>query len=137
MLHHISLGVTDLARAVTFYDTALAPLGYVRVWSDMRPGEDDQAVGYGVPGGDDKLALKQVSAAVPATGSLAPGAGYHFAFAAPSRAAIDAFYHAALSHGGIDNGPPGPRPHYGDHYYAAFVIDPDGNRIEAVMNSAM
>lgn len=137
MLHHISLGATDLARAVAFYDAALAPLGYVRVWADMRPGEDDQAVGYGLPGGGDKLALKQVSAEVLSAGSLAPGAGYHFAFAAPSRAAVDAFYAAALSHGGIDNGAPGLRPHYGDHYYAAFVIDPDGNRIEAVKTSAM
>lgn len=135
MLHHISLGVTDLARAVAFYDAVLAPLGYVRVWSDSRPGEEDQAVGYGLPGGGDKLALKQVSAEVLEAGSLAPGAGYHFAFTAPSRMAVDAFHKAALSQGGGDNGAPGLRPHYGDHYYAAFVTDPDGNRLEAVISA--
>jgi catechol 2,3-dioxygenase-like lactoylglutathione lyase family enzyme len=133
MLHHISLGVTDLARAAAFYDAALAPLGYVRVWSDIRPGEEDQAVGYGLTGGGDKLALKQVKAEVLKAGSLAPGAGYHFAFAAPSRLAVDAFHKAALAQGGGDNGAPGLRPDYGDHYYAAFVTDPDGNRLEAVI----
>lgn len=61
MLHHISLGVTDIARAAAFYDAALEPLGYVRVRSDLRPGEDGQAVGYGLPGGNDKLALKRVA----------------------------------------------------------------------------
>lgn len=130
MLHHISLGVADLERAIGFYDAVLAPLGFVRVWSDIRPGEEDQAVGYGLPGGGDKLALKQHDA------HQAPGPGYHFAFVAPGRDAIDAFHTAALAHGGTDNGAPGMRPDYGPHYYAAFVIDPDGNRLEAVVNSA-
>lgn len=127
MLHHLSLGVFDLERAATFYDAALAPLGVVRVWSDIRPGEPDQAVGYGPPDGGDKLALKQQGDA-----AHAPGPGFHIAFAAPSRAAIEAFHAAALAAGGTDNGPPGLRPHYGPTYYAAFVIDPDGHRIEAV-----
>jgi catechol 2,3-dioxygenase-like lactoylglutathione lyase family enzyme len=130
MLHHLSLGVRDLACAVTFYDAVLAPLGYVRVWSDLRPSEADQAVGYGPPDGGDKLALKQRDDA------HAPGSGFHLAFAAPSRFAIDAFHAAALAHGGRDNGAPGLRPDYGPHYYAAFVIDPDGNHLEAVLNSA-
>lgn len=130
MLHHISLGVADIARAVRFYDAALAPLGFVRVWSDIRPGEEDQAVGYGKPDSGDKLALKQHDA------HRAPGPGYHFAFTAPSRAAVDAFHAAALAHGGKDNGAPDLRPDYGAHYYAAFVIDPDGNRLEAVLNAA-
>lgn len=56
MLHHISLGVPDIARAAAFYDAALAPLGYVRVWEDLSPGSDGQAVGYGIAGGGDKLA---------------------------------------------------------------------------------
>lgn len=126
MLHHLSLGTRDIGRAATFYDAALAPLGYTRVWSDLRPGEAGQAVGYGPPDSGDKLAIKANDAA------RAPGPGFHIAFAAPSRAAIDAFHAAAIASGGIDNGPPGLRPHYGPTYYAAFVIDPDGHHIEAV-----
>lgn len=126
MLHHLSLGVSDVALAAAFYDRALAPLGYVRVWSDIRPGEQGQAVGYGQPGGDDKLALKQAGATV------APCPGFHVAFAAPSRAAVDAFHAAALDAGGTDNGMPGLREAYGQDYYAAFVVDPDGHHLEAV-----
>jgi catechol 2,3-dioxygenase-like lactoylglutathione lyase family enzyme len=123
------LGVTDLFKAARFYDAALKPLGYVRVWEDIRPGEHDQAVGYGLPGGGDKLALKQHSAANP------PGPGFHLALAATSRAGVEKFHAEAMAHGGIDNGRPGLRPHYGPHYFAAFVIDPDGHHIEAVINS--
>ncbi len=129
LLHHISLGVSDIERAAAFYDAALAPLGYVRVWEDLRPGETGQAVGYGHPGGGDKLALKQSGKRRP------PGAGFHLAFAAPDRDSIARFHAAALAQGGRDNGGPGLRAHYGPHYYAAFVIDPDGHRIEAVFNS--
>ncbi|MGE7468659.1 VOC family protein [Bosea sp. NPDC003192] len=132
MLHHLSLGVADIERATAFYDTALAPLGYVRVWSDLRPGESNQAVGYGIPGSGDALALKHRS-----DGARPPGPGFHVAFAAPSRAAVDEFYRVALQHGGRDNGAPGLRAHYGPHYYAAFVIDPDGHNIEAVFNTAV
>lgn len=127
MLHHLSLGVRDIARAAAFYDAALAPLGYACVWSDLRPGEADEAVGYGPPGGGDKLALKAHGDT-----ARAPGPGFHIAFAAPNRAAVDAFHAAALASGGTDNGKPDLRPHYGATYYAAFVIDPDGHRIEAV-----
>ena len=127
MLHHLSLGVCDILRAATFYDAALAPLGYARVWSDLRPGEPDQAVGYGPPGGGDKFCLKDHGAA-----AQAPGPGFHIAFAAPDRDAVDAFHRAALAAGGRDNGAPGLRAHYGPSYYAAFVIDPEGHRIEAV-----
>lgn len=129
MLHHISFGVADMERAARFYDAVLAPLGFQRVWSDIRPGEEGQAVGYGKSGGGDKLALKQHDR------HRAPGPGYHLAFTAPSPAAIEAFHAAALANGGRDNGAPGMRPEYGAHYYAAFVIDPDGNRLEAVINS--
>ncbi|QND52181.1 VOC family protein [Phyllobacterium sp. 628] len=131
MLHHISFGVSDLDRAAVFYDAALAPLGYVRVWEDIRLGEPDQAVGYGLPGGGDKLALKHRP-----EGQRPPGPGFHLAFAAPNRQAIDAFHAAALAHGGKDNGGPGLRPDYGPHYYAAFVIEPDGHHIEAVFNAS-
>ncbi len=124
MLHHVSFGVADLARAAAFYDAALAPLGFVRVWASATE------IGYGREGGGDKLALKQVEA--PAV----PGRGFHLALSAESHEAVDAFHAAALRHGGTDNGPPGPRPRYGPHYYAAFVIDPDGYRLEAVVNTA-
>lgn len=121
MLHHISFGVEDLARAAAFYDAALSPLGYVRVWTDAT------AVGYGIPGGGDRFALK-----LRPKGPAVPGPGFHLAFSAPSRESVARFYEAALSNGGQDNGAPGLRPHYGPNYYAAFVVDPDGYHIEAV-----
>jgi catechol 2,3-dioxygenase-like lactoylglutathione lyase family enzyme len=120
MIHHASLPVADLARSVALYDAALAALGYRRVRS--APG----FAGYGEEDGKDKLALQQASPCRSA------GPGFHFAMAAPSRAAVDAFFAAALAHGAADNGQPGLRAHYGPGYYAAFVIDPDGHRIEAV-----
>jgi catechol 2,3-dioxygenase-like lactoylglutathione lyase family enzyme len=125
MLHHLSFAVRDLERAAAFYDAVLSPLGFVRVWSDSS------AVGYGSPGGGDKLALKLV-----ADGIAIPGPGFHLALAASRRDQVDEFHAAALRYGGRDNGPPGLRPEYGPHYYAAFVIDPDGYRIEAVINAA-
>ncbi|ATS50549.1 VOC family protein [Xanthomonas citri pv. fuscans CFBP 6996] len=128
MLHHVSLGVRAIDASATLYDAALGALGYVRVWSDLEPGTRDQAVGYGRPGGEDCLALKQRQAA-----RCAPGAGFHLAFASPDASAVDAFHRAALQHGGRCNGAPGLRPDYGDDYYAAFVIDPDGHHIEAVV----
>lgn len=112
-LHHISFGVADLAQAGRFYDAALGALGLRRVF------EDDDAIGYGVHDGEDLLCLKLRPDA------SAPGPGFHLAFHA-----------AALAHGGRDNGPPGLRPDYGEHYYAAFVIDPAGHAIEAVCKAA-
>ena len=130
MLHHVSLGARDIERAARFYDAALAPLGYVRVWSDLRPGQQGQAVGYGPEGSGDRLAIKQVSQRVPDI------PGFHLAFSAASRAAVLAFHAAALAAGGKDNGPPGLRPDYGDDYVAAFVVDPEGHRLEAVCKSS-
>jgi catechol 2,3-dioxygenase-like lactoylglutathione lyase family enzyme len=127
VLHHVSLGVADIERATCFYDAALAPLGVVRVWSDLRPGEAGQAVGYGRAGGGDALALKQVDGVQDRTRP-----GFHLAFGAACRADVDAFHAAALRAGATDNGPPGLRAHYGPGYYAAFVVDPDGHRLEAV-----
>lgn len=132
MLHHLSFGVANIEQAAAFYDAVLAPLGYVRVWSDLRPGEANQAIGYGVAGGGDGLALKHRP-----DGPWPPGPGFHVAFAAPDRAAVDEFHLMALQHGGRDNGAPGLRAHYGPHYYAAFVVDPDGHNIEAVFNTAI
>jgi catechol 2,3-dioxygenase-like lactoylglutathione lyase family enzyme len=121
VLHHLSFAVSNLARSGAFYDAALAPLGCVRVWAD------DRAIGYGLPGGDDQFAIKlRLSLTL-------PGDGFHAAFAAPSRAAVAAFYQAALQHGGKDNGAPRIHSEYGPDYYAAFVFDPDGYRIEAVI----
>ncbi len=120
MISHLSLGVTDLARAVQFYDAALGALGYERVWTGER------AAGYGSRGGQDVLALKWRDGASP------PGPGFHLAFAADSRAAVDRFHETALAHGGTTDGAPGLRPHYGPAYYAAFIRDPDGYAIEAV-----
>ena len=119
MLHHMSLGVVDLPRSMRFYDAVLAPLGFVRVW------HRDDAAGYGPPGGDDVLALNAAAAS-----AMRPG--FHLAFAAPSRAAVDAFHAAALAAGGRDRGAPAPRPAYGLEYYAAFVADHDLWKLEAV-----
>ncbi|HEY4941590.1 MAG TPA: VOC family protein [Rhizomicrobium sp.] len=121
MLSHLSFGVEDLDRATAFYEAALAPLGCVCVWRNAR------ASGFGEPGGNDRLALF----ARPGT-ARAPGAGFHLSFIAPSRAAVDAFHAAALKAGGSDAGAPGLRAHYSPTYYAAFAIDPDGHKLEAV-----
>jgi catechol 2,3-dioxygenase-like lactoylglutathione lyase family enzyme len=123
VLHHLSFAVEDLARSAAFYDAALITLGYVRVWADST------AVGYGPPDGGDKFAIRLRRGRV-----SVPGDGFHAAFAAPSRDDVVRFYEAALLFGGQDNGRPELCPEYGEHYYAAFVIDPDGYRIEAVIN---
>jgi len=122
MLSHLSLGVADLARSQAFYDAALAPLGIVRLWAYP------DAIGYGLPGGNDKLALfEHADADVP----LAAGPGFHLCFTGPSAEAVAAFHAAAVAAGGTDEGPPGPRPQYGERYWAAFVRDPDGHKLEA------
>jgi len=123
MLHHISLGVRNLALSAEFYDAALGALGYRRVF------ESRTDIGYGLVDGEDKLCLK-----FRPENATAPADGFHLAFAAPSRAAVDEFHRSALQVGGHDNGPPGLRANYGARYYAAFLIDPDGHKIEAVCN---
>ncbi len=125
MIDHVSLGVSDLARAIGFYDTILQPLGYVRLWSSER------GAGYGRSGSDEALALFAV-------GELArpPGPGWHLALTAPNRAAVDRFHAAAVRTGGSDEGAPGLRAHYGRGYYAAFVRDPDGHKLEAVCHES-
>lgn len=124
MLHHVSLPVGDLPTATRFYAAALGALGARLVYEDTR------FSGFGLTADEDILGLRLADPAIPA------GPGFHLAFAATSRAAVDAFYAAALEHGGQDNGPPGVRTAYGPDYYAAFVIDPDGHRIEAVFKGA-
>ena len=119
MFDHVSIGVRDLARSKRFYDAALRPLGYVCLT------ENADALGYG----REKIALWVSKADQPVRPDM--GSGLHFCFGAPTREAVDAFHVAAVSTGGDDNGAPGLRTDYGTDYYAAFVVDPDGYRIEA------
>jgi catechol 2,3-dioxygenase-like lactoylglutathione lyase family enzyme len=122
---HLSTGVEDLERAVAFYDATLAPLGIVRLWRNER------SAGYGPEGfeGEAPFAIIAFGDA-----SEAPAPGLHLAFVARSRAAVDDFHAAALHNGGVDEGPPGNRENYDPGYYAAFVRDPDGHRLEAVLH---
>jgi catechol 2,3-dioxygenase-like lactoylglutathione lyase family enzyme len=130
-LDHISLGVNDLARSKAFYDAALAPLGLVAHL--QITGE----VGYGPPGPPPPQGLAfYIGFEDPAARRpVAPSAGFHVAFRAPSREAVKAFHAAALAAGGRSYGAPGPRPHYHADYYGAFVVDPDGHHVEAVCHA--
>ena len=134
MIDHLGIPVGDIARATEFYLKALAPLGYGLVMQ-VSAAETDHgaAVGFGPPGKDADFQSGKPSFWISEVERL--GGHVHVAFVAPSRAAVDAFYRAALDAGGKDNGPPGLRPHYHANYYAAFVLDPDGNNMEAVCHA--
>lgn len=137
VIEHMSIGTTDLSRAIAFYDAVLAPLGLVKV-ADYT-GTDDPSACWGPPGTEP--APEGVAGAAPFWVELRPGPmvcppGFHVCFLAPSQAAVQAFHAIGLAHGARDNGAPGPRPRYGDGYYAAFLTDPDGWRIEAVTYGA-
>jgi catechol 2,3-dioxygenase-like lactoylglutathione lyase family enzyme len=120
MFSHVSLGTNDPDRAAAFYDPVLAVLGIGK--HKRRGGSIDySAAMFG-------FSLEQPVDGEPAS----VGNGVHVAFAAESRAQVDEFYRVALAHGGSDAGPPGLRAEYDANYYAAFVRDPDGNKIEAV-----
>jgi catechol 2,3-dioxygenase-like lactoylglutathione lyase family enzyme len=119
MINHVSIGASDIARTKKFYDAVLQALGY----SCLNSGET--SLGYG----KDGVVLWISHTKSPVKADLA--SGLHFCFDAPSRKSVDAFYKAALAAGGRDNGEPGVRRDYGDNYYAAFVLDPDGYRLEA------
>jgi catechol 2,3-dioxygenase-like lactoylglutathione lyase family enzyme len=131
MIDHIGIPVSDIARATGFYLKALAPLGYGIVM-EVSAEETSQgaAVGFGPSG-----TLEDFQSGKPSfwigEGERMSGP-MHVAFVAQTRAAVDAFYAAALKADGKDNGAPGLRPHYHANYYGAFVFDPDGNNIEAV-----
>jgi|SRR5436190_5549968 len=130
MLHHVSFAVADLTRSTTFYDAALAPLGYTRAWTqESGSGRKEAAVIYAPPGADDAFAVR-----LRQQGVVAPSEGFHLAFRGPSQEAVIAFHQAALAHGGRDNGGVGFHPEHGANYFAAFVFDPDGYRIEAVVD---
>jgi catechol 2,3-dioxygenase-like lactoylglutathione lyase family enzyme len=116
MLDHVGVPVSDFEHSKRFSGEALFPLGYELI---MEP--TASAAGFGLRGKPD-FWIDQ--------GQM--GQAFHIAFAAEDRATVDAFYEAAIAAGGRDNGGPGLRPHYHASYYGAFVLDPDGNNIEAV-----
>ena len=124
MLHHVSVGVRDVERAAKFYDAVLSALGYKRVMEFMP-----YAVAYGEmdPSFWVQLPHNQQAATV--------GNGVHIGFIARTKDAVHRFHASALAQGGKDDGAPGPRPDYGPDYYGAFVIDPDGNKLEATLTA--
>ena len=117
MLDHVTLGVSDIERSIGFYDQALHPLQIKRLYA-----EGQTAAGYGA----ERKAFFWISL------RQASQTGSHVAFVAEDRETVNRFYQAALAAGGRDNGQPGLRPHYHENYYGAFVLDPDGHKIEAV-----
>jgi catechol 2,3-dioxygenase-like lactoylglutathione lyase family enzyme len=120
-----SAGVADLDRSARFYDAVFALLGIVCLKRGHRGAE------YGLVG-ESPFAIVHEG-----VHARAPGSGSHMAFAAKTRDAVDAFHAAAIANGGIDDGPPGIRLSYNPGYYAAFVRDPDGYRLEAVLHEPM
>jgi catechol 2,3-dioxygenase-like lactoylglutathione lyase family enzyme len=124
MLHHVSIGVRDVERAARFYDAALGALGYRRT-AEYLP----YAIAYGTAAPAFWIQLPHDQQA------STPGNGTHIGFAAKNKNAVHKFHEAALANGGQDNGPPGPRDMYGPDYYGAFVLDLDGNRLEATLHA--
>ena len=127
MIDHIGFAVSDIDRSKAFYQSALKPLG-VGLLFELTPEETggDAHAGFGANG----KAFFWIG-----TGKK-PRGGTHVAFIAQTPGEVDAFYRAATGAGGRDNGAPGPRPHYHKNYYGAFVLDPDGNNVEAVCHRA-
>ena len=125
MLDHVSLGVSDIERSRNFYDAALRPLGLVRI-VDFGDGRGSD---YG-----DAPGSTGVQFTITRKVAIVPSAGSHLCFRAPDRMAVRAFHSAALAAGGRDDGGPGLRPYHA-HYYGAFILDPDGHRIEAVCHA--
>jgi catechol 2,3-dioxygenase-like lactoylglutathione lyase family enzyme len=119
VIDHVSIGVRDIAKSKRFYDAALKPLGYSCL------SESEGSLGYGQSG----VTLWIGAAEHPVPADMK--SGLHFCFTAPTDQSVDAFHAGALAAGGRDNGKPGLRADYGPGYYAAFVVDPDGYRIEA------
>jgi catechol 2,3-dioxygenase-like lactoylglutathione lyase family enzyme len=120
LVSHVSVGVTDLHRAGVFYDAVFATLGARRIM------EHGVGIGYG-------RTFPEFWAARPHDGEAAvAGNGTHVCLNAPDAAAVAAFHAAGLAAGGLDEGSPGPRPEYAPGYYAAFLRDPDGNKVEAM-----
>jgi catechol 2,3-dioxygenase-like lactoylglutathione lyase family enzyme len=126
VLDHVGLEVSDYHRAKEFYAAALAPLGVTLL---MEFG--DSAAGFGEETEQGPKPFFWIQSR-----GRPPVSGAHVAFAARDHAVVDAFHAAALAAGATDNGAPGPRPIYHPHYYGAFVLDPDGNNVEAVCHRA-
>ncbi|MGH7987610.1 MAG: VOC family protein [Candidatus Binataceae bacterium] len=124
MISHVSIGVKDLAAARRFYDAVLAPLGYKCLY------EAGGAVGYGAEAPEFWVLAVERPVAADET------SGLHVCLDAPTREAVNRFHQAALRVGGHDNGEPGVRKDYGENYYAAFVTDPQGYRLEAYCGKA-
>ena len=122
---HLSIGVKDLARSAAFYDATLAPLGHVRLEDSPR------SVCYGPRG---FTGAEPPFAILPAGDDPVVPPRLHLAFAANDRDQVDRFHAAAIANGGTDDGPPGIRHNYYPGYYAAFVRDPDGHRLEVVLH---
>jgi catechol 2,3-dioxygenase-like lactoylglutathione lyase family enzyme len=120
MIDHISVGVSDLARSAAFYEATLGALGFTRLVTRPR------MIGFGKTHPEFWISLREEMPHV------TPGSGYHFCLRARTTGEVDAFHAAALSAGGVSESVPALRPHDRVRYYAAFVVDPDGNRIEAV-----
>jgi catechol 2,3-dioxygenase-like lactoylglutathione lyase family enzyme len=127
MLDHIGLSVSDFARAKAFYEKALAPLGFFVMMEVTKADSGGAYEGAGF--GESRKPTFWIGSGGALSGRL------HVAFVAKNRAAVDAFYKAAIAAGATDNGPPGLRPHYHPNYYGAFVLDPDGHNIEAVCHA--
>ncbi|HYM31242.1 MAG TPA: VOC family protein [Candidatus Cybelea sp.] len=126
MIDHVTLYVRDLAKSRAFYAAALKPIGYAPLYDyDESKTGGGKFVGIGAA---PKAAFWLAERKVPQT-------PFHIAFLAPNRAAVDAFYKAAMAAGAKDNGAPGLRPHYHKHYYGAFVFDLDGYNVEAVCHT--
>ena len=124
MFDHLSIAVTDIPRARAFYDVVLAELDIPRV------GLTDSWIGYGLRA--DSEHPGRVYLSLLQRDKAAGFGGLHWCFKAESREMVDRFWGAGLAHGGCDDGAPGIRAHYHPYYYAAFLRDPDGNRLEAV-----
>lgn len=126
MLDHMTFRVRDLAATRAFYAQALAPLGYKLGYEGEHGGV--RMLGFEHDGSYDTWFVESPNN---------PSGPTHIAWRAATRIAVDAFHQAALTAGGRDNGPPGLRPQYHAHYYGAFVLDPDGNNVEAVCHEAL
>ena len=120
MIDHISVAVRDLARAAHFYEVVLGAIGYAKL--EMRPA----TVGFGKKYAEFWLNLR------PTMSPIDADCGAHIGLRVRTRALVDSFHAAALAAGGTSDGAPGLRPQHGEGYYAAFIRDPYGNRIEAV-----
>ena len=124
LISHVTVGMSDRAHSMAFYDAILGPVGLTR-----RPIRHPSLIGYARGGGED---LPYFVLAEPFDGNPPTrGNGFHVAFLAPSEQAVRDFHQAALASGGCDDGPPGRRPHYAADYYGAYVRDPDGVKLQA------